>query len=128
MGKESGANAYPIPPQKGTCVARLPNPASSLVRLLHKSQQLQVPYRLPEHTPPLFAAIHNRCVGGANIEKFDSLEEEFRDEILTQLRAAMPVDGVVLGLHGAMVAHGYDDVEGDLLSKVRHVTHRALLR
>jgi microcystin degradation protein MlrC len=40
----------------------------------------------------------------------------------------MPVDGVVLGLHGAMVAHGYDDVEGDLLSKVRHVTHRALLR
>ena len=31
----------------------------------------------------------------------------------------MPVDGVVLGLHGAMVAHGYDDVEGDLLSRVR---------
>ena len=41
--------------------------------------------------------------------------EELRDEILGQLRAAMPVDGVVLGLHGAMVAQGYDDCEGDLL-------------
>jgi microcystin degradation protein MlrC len=45
--------------------------------------------------------------------------EEMRDEILGQLRAALPVDGVILGLHGAMVAHGYDDCEGDLLERVR---------
>jgi microcystin degradation protein MlrC len=45
--------------------------------------------------------------------------ESLRDEILDQLRAALPVDGVVLGLHGAMVADGYDDCEGDLLSRVR---------
>ncbi len=30
--------------------------------------------------------------------------EDLRDEILGQLRAALPVDAVVLGLHGAMVA------------------------
>lgn len=47
--------------------------------------------------------------------------EELRDDILGQLRAAMPVDGVVLGLHGAMVAQGYDDPEGDLLSRVRDI-------
>lgn len=47
--------------------------------------------------------------------------EELRDEILGQLQAAMPVDGVVLGLHGAMVAQGYDDPEGDLLSRVRDI-------
>jgi len=47
--------------------------------------------------------------------------EELRDEILGQLRAALPVDGVVLGLHGAMVAQGYDDCEGDLLSHVRAI-------
>ncbi|GLQ11134.1 microcystinase C [Devosia yakushimensis] len=47
--------------------------------------------------------------------------EDLRDEILEQLRAAMPVDGVVLGLHGAMVAQGYDDVEGDLLARVREI-------
>jgi microcystin degradation protein MlrC len=45
--------------------------------------------------------------------------EELRDEILEQLRAALPVHGVVLGLHGAMVAQGYDDCEGDLLERVR---------
>ncbi|WP_226623659.1 M81 family metallopeptidase [Alloyangia pacifica] len=47
--------------------------------------------------------------------------EELRDEILDQLRAALPVDGVVLGLHGAMVAQGYDDCEGDFLERVRAI-------
>ena len=47
--------------------------------------------------------------------------EDLRDEILEQLRAALPVDGVVLGLHGAMVAQGYDDCEGDLLERVRAI-------
>jgi microcystin degradation protein MlrC len=47
--------------------------------------------------------------------------EKFRDEILQQLAAAMPVDGVLLGLHGAMVAHGYDDCEGDLITRVRAI-------
>lgn len=45
--------------------------------------------------------------------------EGLRDAILAELNAALPVDGVVLGLHGAMVAQGYDDCEGDLLERVR---------
>jgi microcystin degradation protein MlrC len=47
--------------------------------------------------------------------------ESMRDEILDQLRAAMPLDGVLLGLHGAMMAHGYDDCEGDLIAHVRAI-------
>lgn len=47
--------------------------------------------------------------------------EEMRDEILAQLKAAMPVDGVLLGLHGAMVAFGYDDCEGDVIANVRAI-------
>jgi microcystin degradation protein MlrC len=31
----------------------------------------------------------------------------------------LPVDIVLLGLHGAMVARGYDDCEGDLIARVR---------
>ena len=31
----------------------------------------------------------------------------------------MPVDAVILGLHGAMVAQGYDDCEGDILERAR---------
>lgn len=45
--------------------------------------------------------------------------EAMRDEILEQVRRALPLDGVLLGLHGAMVADGYDDVEGDILERVR---------
>jgi microcystin degradation protein MlrC len=48
--------------------------------------------------------------------------ELLRDEILQQLQQAMPVQAVLLGLHGAMVAQGYDDCEGDLLSRVRAIT------
>lgn len=47
--------------------------------------------------------------------------ESLRDEILDQLRAAMPVDAVVMGLHGAMVADGYLDPEGDLLTCIREI-------
>ncbi|MBM6593630.1 M81 family metallopeptidase [Microvirga pudoricolor] len=47
--------------------------------------------------------------------------EALRDELLADLTAALPVDMVVLGLHGAMVADGYDDCEGDLLERVRGI-------
>src|SRR3954453_4630207 len=47
--------------------------------------------------------------------------ESMRDEILAQCRAAMPLDGVLLGLHGAMVAYGYDDCEGDIIARVREI-------
>lgn len=47
--------------------------------------------------------------------------EGFRDEILEDLKAAMPVDMVLLAMHGAMVAEGYDDCEGDMLSRVREL-------
>lgn len=47
--------------------------------------------------------------------------ETLRDELLADLKAALPVDIVLLGLHGAMVADGYDDCEGDLLARVREI-------
>jgi len=47
--------------------------------------------------------------------------EALREELLADLRAALPVEMVLLGLHGAMVADGYDDCEGDLLQKVRAI-------
>lgn len=47
--------------------------------------------------------------------------ETLREELLSDLRKALPVDIVLLGLHGAMVADGYDDCEGDLLQHVRAI-------
>ncbi len=50
-----------------------------------------------------------------------NIYEELRDLLLTDLRAAMPVDVVLLFMHGAMVADGYDDCEGDTLARVRAI-------
>jgi microcystin degradation protein MlrC len=47
--------------------------------------------------------------------------ETLRDEILEQLRAAMPVDVVAFSMHGAMIADGYDDCEGDMLARAREI-------
>ena len=50
--------------------------------------------------------------------------ERLRDDILGDLRATIsagPVDGVILLLHGAMVADGHDDCEGDLIARVREL-------
>jgi microcystin degradation protein MlrC len=44
---------------------------------------------------------------------------EARDRLVADLRAAGPLDGVLLDLHGAMVVEGLDDGEGDLLGAVR---------
>mgnify|MGYP003693662049 CR=1 FL=1 len=50
-----------------------------------------------------------------------SVYEGFRDEILAGIKAALPLDAVLINVHGAMVADGYDDCEGDLLAKVRAI-------
>ena len=47
--------------------------------------------------------------------------EELRDEILADLKAALPVDMVLLMLHGAQMAQGYDDCEGDIIEKARAI-------
>nr|WP_323783009.1 M81 family metallopeptidase [Amylibacter sp.] len=47
--------------------------------------------------------------------------ETMRDDILADLQAAMPVDVVLLSMHGAMIAQGYDDCEGDLLTRARAI-------
>ncbi|WP_018156053.1 M81 family metallopeptidase [Demetria terragena] len=53
--------------------------------------------------------------------------ESWRAEILGGLDAAGRLDGVLLDIHGAMTAEGYDDVEGDLAARVRVVIGDAAL-
>lgn len=43
------------------------------------------------------------------------------NELLQRLKEAMPVDGVLLALHGAMVTTGQLDPESDILAQVRQV-------
>ena len=44
-----------------------------------------------------------------------------RDQLLAEIRAALPLDAVLLGLHGAMVAQDCLDCEGELLNAVRDI-------
>ena len=44
-----------------------------------------------------------------------------RSELLDRLQSALPVDGVLLPLHGAAVAEGTPDPEGDLIEAVRRL-------
>lgn len=51
--------------------------------------------------------------------------EGFRDEILRDLQGAGPVDAILLQLHGAMIADGHDDCEGDLIAQCRAIAPQA---
>ncbi|MCB1467907.1 MAG: M81 family metallopeptidase [Rhizobiaceae bacterium] len=46
--------------------------------------------------------------------------EGYRDEILRDIEAAKP-DILLLSMHGAMIAEGYDDCEGDTLERARAI-------
>ena len=69
-----------------------------------------------------FTLIEGSCFAASPAGTVNRADYEFmRDEVLGQLQAALPLDGLLLGLHGAMVAHGYDDVEGDILERARAI-------
>jgi microcystin degradation protein MlrC len=45
--------------------------------------------------------------------------ETLSDSLISRLRQEMPLDGVLLGLHGAMVSESFPDADGELLRRVR---------
>ncbi|MBG86043.1 MAG: hypothetical protein CMO80_03975 [Verrucomicrobiales bacterium] len=47
---------------------------------------------------------------------------QLKGELLQRLRDALPIDGLLLALHGAAAANGTGDLEGDLLAAVREIT------
>ncbi|MGE0800517.1 MAG: M81 family metallopeptidase [Lautropia sp.] len=47
--------------------------------------------------------------------------ERIVGELIARLRSALPLDGVYLDLHGAMVCEHVDDGEGEILARVRAV-------
>lgn len=72
------------------------------------------------HFPAEFITIlHARAIAGGPVE--GELYARWKAEILAGLRAAGPLDGVYLALHGAMFVEGLHDAEGDLIASVRDV-------
>lgn len=67
----------------------------------------------------LIATTYGHAVPGGRVSR--EAFETMRDEILEGIRAALPVDGVIMGIHGAMALEHNDDGEGPLITAVREL-------
>jgi microcystin degradation protein MlrC len=79
---------------------------------------------LPSHVEWL-PLVHARALPGGAVER--DFYESVKSELLRGLRAALPLDGVLLDIHGAMSVVGMTDAEGDLATAVRDVVGRGPL-
>jgi microcystin degradation protein MlrC len=72
-----------------------------------------------KHDVELIPTTFGRSVPGGRVSR--NAFESLRDEIVEGIRQAMPVDGVLLAIHGAMALEHDDDGEGPLLRAIREV-------
>lgn len=72
--------------------------------------------RLGAEVVPIFLA---KATPSATIAR--DAYEQLRDQLLDGIREAGPLDAVLLTLHGAGVAQGYDDIEGDIVQRTREI-------
>ncbi|MFC4456424.1 M81 family metallopeptidase [Deinococcus sonorensis] len=63
--------------------------------------------------------LHARAIPGGPVEH--ATYQAFKAEFLDGLRAALPLDGVYLAMHGALFVDGLLDAEGDWISATRAV-------
>ncbi len=67
----------------------------------------------------LIPTTYGRAVPGGRVSR--EAFETMKNEIVEGIRAALPVDGVLLGIHGAMALEHNDDGEGPLITAIREV-------
>jgi len=65
---------------------------------------------------PLMGAVATPA-GAVEAEAYEALT----DELLGLIRDAMPLDGLLLGLHGAFVAEGFPQGDGETTRRVREL-------
>ncbi|NMO49847.1 M81 family metallopeptidase [Actinoplanes sp. TBRC 11911] len=82
--------------------------------LLARYDWLRAPWAADVEWVPL---VHARALPGGQVEP--SAYEAWESEIVEKLRAAGPLDGMLLDFHGAMSVVGRDDAEGDLVTAIR---------
>jgi len=72
------------------------------------------------HFPAEFITVlHARAIAGGPVEQ--ALYLRWKAEILDGIKAALPLDGVYLAMHGAMFVEGMHDAEGDFIAAVREL-------
>lgn len=88
-------------------------------RVLRGTELVTDPYFafLKDYPAEYVGTLHARAIAGGPVHR--STYNKFKGEILDGIRAAMPLDGVYLALHGAVFVEGMEDAEGDLIAAVR---------
>ncbi|HWA20437.1 MAG TPA: M81 family metallopeptidase [Devosia sp.] len=88
-------------------------------RILRGQNLLADPYFafLRDYPADYVATLHARAIAGGPVHR--QTYDKFKSEILDGIRAALPLDGVYLALHGAVFVAGMEDAEGDLIASVR---------
>ena len=74
---------------------------------------------LRDYPAEVATLLHARAVPGGPVSR--ATYDAFKSEFLALLRAALPLDGVYLAMHGAIKVEGLFDAEGDWIAAVREV-------
>ncbi len=80
---------------------------------------------LSQFEAEIIPTLHARALPGGSVEA--SAYATLKAEFLDRLRAALPLDGLFLDLHGAMNVVGMDDAEGDWIASAREVVGQTCL-
>ncbi|GMA15276.1 M81 family peptidase (plasmid) [Deinococcus metallilatus] len=73
----------------------------------------------------IIPVLHARAIPGGPVSH--ETYQRFKAEFLEGLRAALPLDGVYLAMHGAMFVEGLLDAEGDWIAATREVVGEGCL-
>lgn len=74
---------------------------------------------LQDYEASFLPLLHARAIPGGPVER--KTYESFKAEFLERLKAALPVDGLYLAMHGAMYVEGLEDAEGDWITAAREI-------
>ena len=90
-------------------------------RVMRGDDLSQAPYFafLSDYPAEFMPTLHARAIPGGPVTA--KTYRALRDEFLDRLRAAGPLDGVYLSMHGAMYVQGMEDAEGDWICAARAV-------
>jgi microcystin degradation protein MlrC len=102
------------------CCTFSPLPTRLSDFMLRRGQEILDAYPfLVNFEAEYFPTLHARAIPGGSVEvnAYAALKGKFLDN----LRAALPLDGLFLDMHGAMNVQGMDDAEGDWITAAREV-------
>ncbi|WP_373635068.1 M81 family metallopeptidase [Yoonia sp. SS1-5] len=99
--------------------APLQQVAGDFTRTTGQALRDMVPFDFAAAGITLLPLFHDRSVPGGPVSA-TTFADQF-DQFMAALHAAMPLDGVLLLMHGAMFVPGVDDPEGVFIRKVRDI-------